>query len=445
MSVSVYSGTDRVIPRYALALIVAFDVAMVNRFHFFEPRPDPPVIWQPEFLLHIHDSPQLLIALSIIALLGTFAFAMRRRPILAGLVVLGCMALLTESYAAFIGGHRRMFFSAGAALTGWTLGLMAARALGGDRDRGDRLGEAGAAAALAATYVGSGVQKATHDAFFSTISLRAHLLSHHYVDDTSLIGNLAHQIAAEPVLAGLFSMSVLAIQLGSVLYIAGPRLRMLWGTLLISFHLGTLVFLELIYIEATVLLVVLSYPWERLLGRGLRGGDSAVEDPPMPAALASKISVAALGVVLLGAVLPTAGEAPSYAPGEHHSGRRGDAAPSEEEVDAGPPSVSAVGPIAVGDDLGGWTVAELLIAGNRVQVRLARAEDRVELQLSEPTPDGPIGAFDSGGLSIFYRATDISFAEFEPAGRALAARLVERAGKRGPAAIADWIDAASTD
>ena len=290
--------------RWVLVLVLMLSLYGVLENFFIIPPPEHSA-WSAAWLVTIGELRWPIVALSLLAGLGIAGLARGKRAQLwFGLLTLVVMAVLVESMAAHVGEHRRRFYSVGAALSGWLGGLIFARTRGADDDRSERLAEAGAAAALVATYTNAGIQKLAAGGLLKDHSFQIYVLHHHHIDDQSVIGQLAQLVVDHPQLGMVLVLSAVVIQAGSWIYLVGPRARMIWGTLLISFHLGTLMFLHIIYIMATVLLVAWSYPWARIWAR-LRRRTAApvdvvpVEDPPLNAReLALLAGVGALVVAL---------------------------------------------------------------------------------------------------------------------------------------------------
>lgn len=289
--------------RRTLAAVLAFDVASLVYAHFFEPPPDVPVTWQPAWLQTLHHLAWPVVVLGALAAIGIVGLA-RGGPRQAwfGLLALVSIALLVESWASVAGHPRRRFFSTGAALAGWLAGCAFGRARAADTSRGERLAETGALAALAATYVGAAIQKLLHGGLFEPLTLRAHILIHHHVDDDTIVGAIAYGVARSPAIAWALVLTTVVVQLGAWILLVGPRARMGWGFLLVSFHLGTLVFLHIFYVEAAVLLVAWCVPWGRLRRRG--APDRVPDDPVVDRRTLGGLCAATVAVIALAWLVP---------------------------------------------------------------------------------------------------------------------------------------------
>jgi hypothetical protein len=233
----------------------------------FDGRTRRPLAWLLAFLFArqlwavagaLESTPQVLI-LAAVGLVAIVVFAWNRKPLLAGAIALTAMSVLAQMEAMDRGPMRHQF-AVGVALLGWLCGL----ALGTD----EALPEIGAAAALMATYVDAGISKLLHHNWAESATLRAMLVSHHRVDDGSLYARYVDFVVTHARAAEMLSWATLVVQLGAVLFLVGPRWRILWGTLLLLFHLQVALLSGIGYTDAMCLLAAWSYPWPlpRVLG-----------------------------------------------------------------------------------------------------------------------------------------------------------------------------------
>jgi hypothetical protein len=199
-----------------------------------------------------------LVLLTAFGLAALLSFALQRWPIAAGMAALASLSVLSQTHALLSGGPMRHEFAVGVALLGWLCGVAFARG-----QKVDELAEAGAVAALAATYVSAGMSKLVKGqlVWAESATLRAMLAAHHPVDGGSYFDAYAQKIIESAGLAQALGWATLAIQLGAPLLLVGRRWRMLWGTLLIVFHLQVAWLTGIYYSGAIYLLVVFSYPW----------------------------------------------------------------------------------------------------------------------------------------------------------------------------------------
>ncbi len=258
-------SSDRTL-RYGVSAVAAFDVVSLalQLWRQAGERHEPALHAKLALLV---ASPVLLALLVACALLGLAAFALRRRPMLGGLAALVVLALLEGSSAALSFGHERRFFAVGAVLAGWLFGSAYAGALrrraGGALPESycDVLAESGALAGLAATYLDSSISKMATSGlgWADEATLRSAILVNHAVDDRSPLGLYAGLVVDHPALSQALSASTLVIQLGAVLLLVGPRLRRLWGGLILAFHANVALLTHIVYIEAIALVALFSF------------------------------------------------------------------------------------------------------------------------------------------------------------------------------------------
>lgn len=240
---------------------------------------------EPALVAWLSRGPIVVVVVGI-GLVALAYFARRGARLGPGLVGLVALATLEHTHAAlFIGGHQRAYFAVGSMLGGWFVGLLFARALSTSGTRrvalDETLAEAGALAGLAATYVDSGLSKLTKAGWMWTdaTTLRSAILSNHDIDDTSPLASFGRFVVEHDAVARAFSVATIVVQLGAVLYVLGPRLRILWGTLLLAFHVNVALTTQILYLYNCILLVAFSFPWARILRRKAAA-------PPRPPALA---------------------------------------------------------------------------------------------------------------------------------------------------------------
>jgi hypothetical protein len=232
-----------------------------------------------------------LVVIAGCSLVALALFASRRASIRTGLVALVGLALLEHTQAAFfLGGHQHSSFSGGVALAGWIFGLFFALQMpaGGTArsafaGAGEMLGQAGAVAGLAATYIDAGLSKLSREGlqWVDATTLRSAILTNHAIDDSSPLASLGRLVVENDWLARLLSLSTLVIQLGAIVYVLGPRARIVWGTMLLAFHVNVALLTGIIYLKACILLLVFSYPWWLLIPKA--APENAVSPDEVPA------------------------------------------------------------------------------------------------------------------------------------------------------------------
>jgi hypothetical protein len=277
MDASTWRGLPRGPLRAGPALVAAADlVALVRTVHTTVPS-DLTRADAPAFLRTGAANPILLVPVVLVGLAGLLGFGRGHRVLAAGSVALACLAYLSESHAALVGGPARSFYASGAALLGWLAGAAGARSLGWEGRLANRLGEACAAAALAATYVAATLGKLLESgpAWADPQRLRGIVLAQHGVGGSSLLDAWARLVIESPTAGQALALATLVVQGGAFLYLAGPRLRLLWGSLLLAFHASVFLLTGIPYVEAAALLTLFTFPWARLAA-------SRVDEPPPP-------------------------------------------------------------------------------------------------------------------------------------------------------------------
>lgn len=300
-------GPSRRHLRVGLALIASVDlmsVAIQVATTTAGPRSHP---LAPDLLLATGGSPLAVAAAALPGLLALAAFARAWHPLRSGAVALLALALINEAHAALVHGPSRPYFFSGALLLAWLAGTLFARvAHRGEPPslaRDERHAEAAALGVLAAIYASAGLSKLQHSGvgWADAHTLRAIVLAHHRVDDTSFTGSYAHFIAARPWLGQALATLTLLIQLGAPLLLIGPRLRALWGLLLLGFHVQISLLTGIGYLQAKLLVPLFTLPWPALLAR-LRHRPPAI-DPPLPPPPRRVVTLAALALAALAAAI----------------------------------------------------------------------------------------------------------------------------------------------
>lgn len=441
MSASVYQGASRAPLRWLLALVAATEAVVLG---VVLSHADRAASAGPAPLRWLAGGPLAAGAVATVVVLALAAFARRARPLTAGAIALAGLALLSEAHTAVSESPRRVFFTSGAMLLGWLAGLAYARVLGGGAGRDparaeEILAEAGAAAALAATYVNAAVSKLGDGGLgwmADASTLRGLVIMGTYVDGP---GPLQRAVAEHPGVASALALVAVLTQLGSPLYLLHRRLRMLWGTLLLGFHLNVLVLTGIFYIQATILIVAWSYPWHRLLRRRAPPAGEAAPaggDPPILGASPAerrRLHLVSAAAALIAAALVTAAWTLPVARWLTWHRPSGDA---DGAAGARGDALARLGPIATGDALdGGFRVAAILRRPDHFMLRVsppgAEGDEGawVTLRLS-PSPGGADrGPFGAGTADLLYdQGASTRLGGFLPAGRDIARRLRGAAG-----------------
>ena len=288
LSASVYEGESRAIPRWTVVVLCLLATVGLTWMLLFDSPGSRTRTDAPFFLQWPSQVRSLAVGMALFVAFALVQFG-RRRALGWGIAGLVVVSWLGESQAAFTGYQERHLFACGAVFAGWVFGVAFSQALArelgqpGDPRRDDAFGEAGAAGVFVANYLGACTSKLLASGFgwADAASLLSTLVGRHTFSG-GFFDSLLTFLLAHPSLAHLLALTTLAIQAGSVLYLVGPRLRMLWGTLIIGFHVGAFVLMGVKYFFSILIAVAFSYPWPRLLRR-VRGLPWAPPegDPPL--------------------------------------------------------------------------------------------------------------------------------------------------------------------
>ncbi|AKT43782.1 hypothetical protein [Chondromyces crocatus] len=488
MSASPYQGASRAPLRVSLAVVAALDAIVLGGTVAKGQAlsEEVPRVWR-----WLSGSPLAAWGVAVVALGALAAFARRWRPLVSGAVALGALACLVATVEHITGGARRSFYLSGAMLLGWLVGLAYARSLGhGDtpmgrtasarspaeirphtgEPRGRRiwpeeiLAEAGATAALAATYVNGASSKLLSGGveWADGVALRSLVVtSTFHASGEGWLDAYKRVVVEQPVLAQGLAGAALLIQLGSASMLVDRRLRVLWGTLLLGFHANVLLLTGIHYGSAMLLLLVWSYPWPGMISwvrRRLVEGrkstpqrteegekDPPFQDPPLvstePAARRRLHLVMAGSVVITLSAVGVASAWPE-SPTSKEASEEGEA--SDETLSQ---DLKVLGPFAVGDALtSGLHITRITRTEEGFEIELARAPEKVTvatLQLRPSAAGMDPGPFEAGTAELRYdRDARIPLEALLPAGKEVARRLKAAAGSAETAKLVEqWLSA----
>jgi hypothetical protein len=291
MSASVYQGESRTIVRWTILVLLIKSAIEMAVMILFESPHGHTRTGVPGWLRLPWDSRALAASLALLVVLALVQFGRRRREAFWGTAALLVLTYLNESQAAYTGNEERVFFVCGATFAGWLFGALFAKELAKraglppNRRREDELGEAGAAGAFVATYVEAFASKLIMSGAswgegtrLLSIVVGRHSFSGGFLDRYVLF------VVAHPTLATLFALGTLFIEGAMLLYLVGPRLRMVWGALVFGMHLNIYLLMGVKYFVSMILALALSFPWPRIVRR-VRGRTPEVRraDSPLSA------------------------------------------------------------------------------------------------------------------------------------------------------------------
>jgi hypothetical protein len=286
-----------------LALILAFDAAVLASAINATEAGNESVPVAP-WLLTFGGRPGLVLLVAALVLAALFCFACRWRPITSGVLAFLGLGLLSTALTALQGAPSRNFYVAGTTLLGWLCGeaLELRRARRDDPVARSSLAEAAAAGAFAATYLSAAISKlsAGGGGWASPETLQSLVLAQTPVSDHSLLSSYVTLVVTQPALAKTFAAATLLIQLLSPAWLLGRRLRMVWGTLFIAFHVNVFLLTGIQFVESCFIAALFSYPWA-LLTRASRAASQPIAPEPAVdrSLLAVPVILIALGLAAL--------------------------------------------------------------------------------------------------------------------------------------------------
>ncbi len=294
---STWDGVSRAPLRVGTAVVMglsqaveAFQVSWQAR----APGLYPPSGMLSQWLAHVPGAAWLLYAMTV---LGLVAVAADRRPVLGGVWALACAAVLSEWQTQIFGSPSRNAFFPGLVLLGWSLGQVWAVNMTPTATRAfrERLAEAGALGCLAAAYVGSAASKllTMGVAWADGAQVRALLLQQQPLAAWRWLAEYRDALIESPSLAVAASVATLVIEGGAFFLLFGPRMRLLWGALILGLHINITLLNTMPYVGASLLVVLLCVPWRGLSRR-------ASEPPPASSPVPTGI------IVLLGCIVVAA-------------------------------------------------------------------------------------------------------------------------------------------
>lgn len=244
--------------------------------------------------------PVVLVVLAVAGIAALVRFARAPGRWGSGLVALVATGAGYQTVAHLSDSPPEWQLFGGIAMTGWLFGLGAARLFGYRTDgapdlarAAERLAGAAMIAMLAAGYVKSGTMKLYFSGFewVDQTTVRTAIAMHHLPDPEQTRHAIVEFFLHSPWLSGLMSVAALVMQAGAFLYLIGPRMRAVWGTLFIGFHTSVFAATAILFLTPLVLFATFSYPWHRLRAHRLETED---EDPAWRRPVVARWRVATL-------------------------------------------------------------------------------------------------------------------------------------------------------
>jgi hypothetical protein len=185
---------------------------------------------------------------------GAVAFARRPGRLWEGGLALGALILSNTAHTQLLGTPSRNFFYSGACLSGWMLGLAAARRRGAPEDESYAL--TGAVALLGAVYLNAGLSKLVFGGigWVRGVSLQSLIIGLDNADP-GFLGALHARILGSPAAIFFFSTAAVGLELSGPLMLAGPRVRRFVAFGLLVMHASIFLLTRIGYWEALVFLL----------------------------------------------------------------------------------------------------------------------------------------------------------------------------------------------
>lgn len=418
--------------RRGVALLVVGDLAVMVGLTLSEASVYKAWLDAPGAFGWLATTPVALLAIAAVQLFVVSRFLREGGGLLWGVAALALGSVLNHALGAVHGTFATPFFYTGGALLGWLLGRLAARAVGLDPQRDlletERFAATAALALFSAAYMNAAISKLSSSGWSWTdpTNLQLIVLARVEYGDPSPLASLQWLVVENPGVARFMAGYTIVVELLAPLVLLGRRARLVWTTLLVGMHAGILVLMGILFMPAIYLCVLYGFPWWRFQ-KPAAEPDAPAPPSPAPAVRPPWRFVGVAAVLAVGL---------AFAPIERFRD------PVDSRSQALPGTLTRLGPIAVGDTLGGgWSVGALFSRGASADVELVRGPDRVLVELAVPAAETPRSGLDAAGLAIRHHETSLTFAVIADGVRALVERLAKGAqpGTLG-AALPRWLD-----
>lgn len=449
--------------RHGLSFILGVDLVVMAAWdHRYA---DPDYLTPPQLASSLADGSWHAVALlpglpwivAAIGLASLVSHARRPASMVGGLVAVLCGGLLFAIHEYVRGQNDESHILSGAMMVGWVGGVLFARLVGvrGAPVDIDRYGAIGAGAMIGAAYFNAGLSKllVSGVGWADPRQIQTFLGAFVGTGEPELFTSLRFWALGSTFWCATFAWATLICELGGVLFPFGYRLRLLAGTGILVFHAGDLVFSNIIFAQPVVLIILFTYPWERLLW------PSKVAAVRTPARLSSTRRAwggAAAMVALVVGLVSLSWAAPigamlDHEPHpvfagvfervrQHNSWALGAVGGRNHLVSV---DADRLGPVTLDEDLGGgWRMGRIELASEDTAVLTLRSADGGEVVclLLGPDPDGYRPAFPAGGLLLFEQRPTLPFEAFAEPLERVANALAGAVGTREPGVVlGEWI------
>jgi len=276
--------------RYGLLVILVIEAAVLAYTSWSLQRFKP--ITEGNWVyLGLASSPAAMLALYAVALIGLIGFLGPRGRLPWGFVALVAMKVLLEVFATIFSAHHQDFYQSGAILFGFVLGELYAYCIGlregRSRDEWLTCKQLGATAAIAifgATYVAAGTSKIIYGglSWIDSSTLRLMVAAHTEVGTAAWKDAIGHWVAANPLVCASLQIGTVIIQVGSFLLVVN-RLRTLWATLIVLFHIGIYLPSNILFLQPLIFAAIVAFPWRWLAARFGKETKAAAAPPRIDA------------------------------------------------------------------------------------------------------------------------------------------------------------------
>jgi hypothetical protein len=275
--------------RIGLLVILVIEAAVLGYAAWSLQRFKPILDGNPVYLWLASSSVAmtLLYGATVGALVG---FLGRRGRLVWGFVALAGMKILFEVFATMYSAHHQDFFQSGAILLGFVLGEAYAYCIGLRESRGDdewlackQFGATAAIALFAATYVAAGTSKIIYGgvSWIDSSTIRLMVAAHTEIGTGAWKDAIGQWVAASPEFCSFLQIGTVIIQVGSILLVAGNRIRTWWAILIVLFHLGIYFPSNILFLQPLIFAAILAFPWRRVMTRSA-GREAPPDGPTWP-------------------------------------------------------------------------------------------------------------------------------------------------------------------